>query len=177
MKRISLTILTILLAVPTFAHADDASKRAKIEDLIRITKMDALLNQAMAQMSEQMKAFSKDQTPARSHLTPGQQKLADDFDAKVQKILADAVSWDKLKPVMIQAYADTYTEEELDGILAFYKSPAGQAMLVKNPQLMSHTVQLVQKEMADLQPQLEQATQDYVEQLKKLAPLPAAAKP
>jgi hypothetical protein len=174
MKRISLTILAILLAVPTFAHADDASKRAKIEDLIRITKMDALLSQAMAQMSDQMKAMSEDQAPARTHLTPDQQKLADDYDAKIQKILADAVSWDKMKPVMIQAYADIYTEEELDGILAFYKSPAGQAMLAKNPQLMSHTVELVQKEMVDLQPQLDQATKDYVEQLKKLSPPPAA---
>jgi hypothetical protein len=177
MKRVPLTLLALLLAVPTFAYADEASKRVKIEDLIRVTKMDALLNQAMAQMSAQMKAMSEDQTPTRSSMTPAQQKLADDFDAKVQKIITDAVSWDKLKPVMIQSYADTYTEEELDGILAFYHSPAGQAMLAKNPQLMSHTVELVQKQMIDLQPQLEQATKDYVEQLKKQSSPPTAIKP
>jgi hypothetical protein len=34
----------------------------------------------------------------------------------------------KAKPALVKIYADTYTEEELDGILAFYKSPAGEAV-------------------------------------------------
>ncbi len=176
MKRIAFAVLALFsILVPTFAHADDASKRAKIEELIVITKMDSLLKQAMTQMSSQIKAMTDNQTANRAQLTPDQQKITDDFQAKVQKLVDDSVSWDKVKPVMVQAYADTYTESELDGILAFYHSPAGQAMLAKNPQLMSHTVELMQKQMAGLEPQIDQAAKDYTEQMKKSAP--PAAKP
>ncbi len=42
-------------------------------------------------------------------------------------------------------YAEVFTEEELDAMLAFYTSPAGQSMIKKMPQMMGHTMQLSQQ--------------------------------
>ena len=43
---------------------------------------------------------------------------------------------------MIQAYTDVYTGEEIDGMLAFYRSPAGRAMVSKYPHLMTRVKSL-----------------------------------
>jgi hypothetical protein len=49
---------------------------------------------------------------------------ASEMQAKIMTMIADRLS--KARPALVKAYADTFTEGEIDGILAFYKSPAGQ---------------------------------------------------
>ena len=36
---------------------------------------------------------------------------------------------------MSKVYAETYTAEELEGLIAFYSSPVGQSVLAKAPEL------------------------------------------
>ncbi len=38
-----------------------------------------------------------------------------------------AAKLNKAKPALVKVYTDTYTEDEIDGILSFYKSPVGKA--------------------------------------------------
>ena len=154
----------LLLSLP--AHADDATKRAKVEQLFVLTKVESMMSQMAGQMSAAMKKAT-DQQARQQQLTPDQQKLADQFEAKVDSILKQSLSIDTLKPVFLKVYMDTYTEEELDGIVAFYQSPAGKAFVAKTPQLMQRSMQLVQQQVADVQPQLEQAQKDLMDGLAK----------
>lgn len=62
----------------------------------------------------------------------GNEKALADFQTKVEAVINNAMGWDKLRPLYIKLYMDAYTEEELDGIVTFYKSPAGQAMVSKS---------------------------------------------
>jgi uncharacterized protein len=166
MKRLPF-VLVLLLILPTLAHADDASKRAKVEEMIRITKMDQMMSQMMDKMSERMKALTSKQT-ASLNMTAEQRKVFDDYQAHIHQIMADSVSWEKIKPLIIDAYSETYTDEELDGILTFYRTPAGQALIAKSPQLVAKTMDLVQKQMLDIQPKIQQATEDFTHQMKQL---------
>ena len=61
----------------------------------------------------------------------------------VQK-LADAVARDEiaLKPQEIKIYADAYTTQELEGIIAFYGSELGQTYLRKSPEIEKQMSQL-----------------------------------
>jgi hypothetical protein len=61
----------------------------------------------------------------------------------------------KLKPLYVKVFAETFTEEELDGMLSFYKSPAGKAMMEKMPQMMARMMPLMQQWMADMKPDLD----------------------
>jgi hypothetical protein len=54
---------------------------------------------------------------------------------KLYALVATKYDWNKLEPAYEQIYVDLYTEQELDGILAFYKSPIGQALLSKRLRL------------------------------------------
>lgn len=174
MKLITRTLLALLLITPLFAHADDATKKAKIEELMQLTDMSHLMSQMVGQMTARMKA-SAAQQEATMHLTPEQETAYHDYQQKLNDLLMGAVSWDKLEPLMIQVYSETYTDEELDGILNFYRSPAGHAMVAKTPQLMSKTVALMSQQMTALQPQVQQLTKDFAEQMQKSVPAPAPA--
>ncbi|HEY2040033.1 MAG TPA: DUF2059 domain-containing protein [Edaphobacter sp.] len=166
-------LLLLTLPLSSIAHADETSKRAKIEELIQLTKLDQLLSQTSSQMTTRMKQSAAQQN-ARHAFTPEQQKAVDSYIAQIQTITQGAVSWDKIKPMVVQVYSETYTDQELDGILAFYHSPAGQALIAKSPQLMNRTMQLVNTQINEVQPQIQKANEDFSLKMKELSSSPAA---
>lgn len=169
MKFVTRILLALLLFTPLFAHADEASKQAKAEELLQLTHMDHIMSQMIDQMTARMKATA-DQQAASMHFTPEQKSAYDDFQQKLNQLLASYLSWDKMKPLMVQVYSETYTDEELDGILNFYRSPAGQAMVAKTPELMSKSMNLMLQQMTTLQPQIQQLTRDFASQMKNATP-------
>lgn len=174
MKLITRILLALFLFAPLAAHAQSpSSKQAKAEELLKLTHMDQLMSQMLGQMTERMKA-SADEQAASMHMTPEQKTAYDGYQQKLDQLLASYLNWDKMKPVMVQAYTETYTDQELDGILNFYRSPAGQAMVAKSPELMTKTRGAMMQQISTLQPQVEQLTKDFAEQMQKLAPAPAA---
>ncbi len=166
MLRRLLALSAVLLFALPLAHADDASKRAKIQEMLTLTNSEQMMNQALDQMSAMMKNAAAQQA-ARQNLTQEQQQIQDNFNTKITRIIQQSLSMDSIRPVIIQVYDETYTEDEIDGILAFYRSPAGKAFLAKTPQLMTKTVTLMQQQMAAVQPQIEQAVKDLSTKMSK----------
>ena len=87
----------------------------------------------MVQMFDSMRKMHSEQM-AKMELPPEARASAAEIQERSLAIVRKMLNWETLKPRFIDLYAETYTEPELDGILAFYKSPAGQAMLNKVPQ-------------------------------------------
>ena len=164
--RTVLALVAMLFFVLPLARADDAGKRAKVDQLFVLTKVDDMMTQMISQMSAAMKR-SADEQARKQQLTPEQQLDVDRFTVKVDGILKQSLSMENLKPVFLKVYMDTYTEEELDGIIAFYQSPAGKAFLAKTPQLMQRSIQLMQQQVVEVQPRIEQAQKELLDQLAK----------
>jgi hypothetical protein len=148
------TAVIALLLGAFGALAQDAGKTAKIDEMLRLTKTD----QMMQQMMGQMKAMSLQQL--QKNLPPEEKAKAGEMQQKVFDLVSAKLSWEKFKPAIVQIYGEVYTDEELDGILAFYRSPAGKAMIEKMPQLMSRTMALVQKMTADMQPEIQKMVRE-----------------
>jgi hypothetical protein len=55
---------------------------------------------------------------------------------------------------------EVFTEDELDGILAFYQSSAGKAMLQKSPQLMMRMMGAAQQQTADVTAEIKRITEE-----------------
>lgn len=55
------------------------------------------------------------------------------------------MNWDNVKQDYISVYVDTFTEQELKGIIGFYKSPAGKAFVKKSPEMMKRSMDISQK--------------------------------
>jgi TonB family protein len=54
-----------------------------------------------------------------------------------------------------------FTDEELDALLVFYRSPAGQSMVEKLPALTAQSFQLAQARVTAILPQIQQMAQDF----------------
>jgi len=85
---------------------------------------------------------------------------------KMKTLVLSRLAWNKLEPMYVSIYKESFTEEEVAGIVAFYKTPAGQAVINKLPTLLQKTMAEVQKIIADLTPQLQQIQQDSIAETK-----------
>lgn len=151
------------------ANADEASKKAKIEEYFRLAKLDQLLNQSFTQVSNQVKSAAFQQMFG-VNLAPEQRKIADELQEKVMAVVKETLSWSQLEPTYLKLYTQAFSETEIDGILAFYKSPSGQAMVSKTPQLMEQANRAVQQRMTLMQPKIQELLKEYGEKLKSSVP-------
>nr|WP_276510032.1 DUF2059 domain-containing protein [Niveibacterium umoris] len=74
--------------------------------------------------------------------------------------------------MFLDIYQKTFTQKEVDGMLSFYKSPAGQAVIKKMPQVMQASMQIMQARMSKLVPQIQQITAEGAEKMKALSAQP-----
>ena len=180
MRRYVAVLLIALTVGCCCARADEASKRAKAEQLFMLLRMDTMMDQLMNGVKKQVQQITESM-PGADQATPEQKKQMTDFQQRVMDVVNQKIGWKALEPDFINLYASTYTEEELDGIVAFYKSPIGQKMIEKTPELMAKSTQITQQKMSELQPQLTQMVQDFMKQMAasmgKPAQTPAAPAP
>ena len=158
-----LFLLLSILACTLVAHADDASKLAKIQEFFKVSKMDQMMAQVMKQTMDQVNSGMTQQIMG-VQLSPDQQQKVDQLTDKVRKIVSGALSWDNLEPEYAKIYADAYTEQQIDDILAFYKSPTGQAMVEKAPDLIKQASAISHDRLAVVIPELQKLMKDFAAQ-------------
>ena len=54
---------------------------------------------------------------------------------RVNAVIREELSWARLKPDFAAIYAETFSQHEIDGLIAFYQGPIGSALVAKMPQL------------------------------------------
>ena len=179
MKKYFLALL-LAFASPLFTLADEAVIRPDVEELFTVMRMEKTMKDSMEQgmkmipkMTAGMAAQSLSKLPPEeaAKATAMQQKMQE----KTMALVQEEMSWKKMKGPMAQVYAESLTPEEVKGITAFYKSPAGQAFLDKQPVIMQKTVAMTQKLMMDMMPKLQALIQaETAEMAKEAAPAKAA---
>ncbi len=172
--RRSVAVLLMLTMGFCSARADEASKRAKAEQLFLLLHMDTMMDQLMSGVKKQVQQITQSM-PGADQATPEQKKQIADFQQRVMDLVNQKIGWKALEPDFITLYSSTYTEEELDGIITFYKSAVGQKMMEKTPELMTKSTQIAQQKMSELQPQLNQMVQDFMKQMAASMGKPAPA--
>ena len=167
--RCWIAVFVLALAVVPCARADEASKRAKVQELVTVMHMDRLMDQMVDAIKSQTEQMMQ-QLPGADSMTPEQKKIMADYQAKTLQIVLDSMGWKTMEPEFVTLYTQNFTEEEIDGMVAFYKSPTGQSVLNKMPQLMTAAMQLTQSRMVDIQPKLKALTEDLTKQLEEATP-------
>jgi hypothetical protein len=154
---VSLIIGATLLWYTSSLRADEASKSATAAELLQLTQGDQMMKMMEPMMRGMLARADKDM-PAEQRAKVGEMQ---------EKIMAlVAVSLNKTKPALAKVYTDIYTEEEIDGILAFYKSPAGKAFLQKMPEVMQRSMPVMMQMMGDLQPEIKTMMEGIKEKSK-----------
>jgi hypothetical protein len=159
-----LACLAVIFTLPAFA-VDSRPSDASIRQLLAITQARKLVDGIMAQMDGMMKNTM--QQAMHGHpVTPDQQKIIDGMQARTVALLRQELSWDNMEPMYIGLYSGIFTQEEVDGMLAFYKTPSGQAVIRKMPVLMQNTMAEVQKRMVPLMQKMQALEQETLAELK-----------
>jgi hypothetical protein len=148
-------ILLAVSAVTPLAFADQTSKSAKIEELLNLTNSQKMMDQQYANVETLMRTQIR-----QMNLTPEGEAEALRSAEKMTETLRSTLSWERLRPEFVKIYGETFSEAELDGIVQFYRSPAGQALLAKMPLLMSNTMQTVGKIVGEMMQDFRKKTQE-----------------
>lgn len=94
------------------------------------------------------------------------------FSSKMDQmmdVISKEFTWDKLKDDYIKLYADVYTEQELKDIITFYKTPSGQALVKKQPEIMQRSMEVSQKVMGQVMPKIQAIAKEMEESAKAAA--------
>ncbi|MES2038019.1 MAG: DUF2059 domain-containing protein [Pseudomonadota bacterium] len=165
MKLWSSLLFTALLACGT-AHAERPTE-ASVKELLILTNSQQILKSTEAQvdgiMKNMMKAALKDQV-----VSADQQKILDKFRDKVVDIHKIEMTWEKLEPIFVEIYANSLNQEEVDGIAAFYRSPAGKAYVSKVPLIVQQSLVAMQKVITPMMDKMIEASKKMAEELREL---------
>jgi hypothetical protein len=170
-NRIAL-FLGLALCLPTAARADEASHRAKAQELMTLLHTENVVQQNADKMMKSVTAVA-DKT-AGPDPTPDTKAKVADFEKRAQEMIDAQIGWKAMQDQLVDIYEKAFTEEQLDVILAFYKSPAGVALLTGMPEVSSQIGQLGNSRVQALQPRLQQSFTDLK---KNLAPPPPTLGP
>ncbi|HWX00901.1 DUF2059 domain-containing protein [Collimonas sp.] len=162
MRRFSILFFAVFLS--SAVHAATPSD-ASIEELLNAMHaektMDLMLPAIGKSMRQSMAIATKGQT-----LSAKQQQILDAASAKMAQTMKDDLSWDKMHAMYAKIYRDSFTQEEIDGLVTFYKSPAGTAYIAKMPVVMQKTMGLMQTRMAEMMPKIQAEMQQTMEDVK-----------
>jgi hypothetical protein len=166
-KIVYLTLLCGLgLASLRAAPPSDQS----IEQLLRVMQVDKLLDQMVAQMDSAMRTGTEkalQQSLKGTTPTLAQQAQINDFQNKLSALVKDELSYPKMKDIYLQVYRETFTQDEVNGIMAFYSSPAGQAMVQKTPVAMQKSSALMQGRIGPMTQKLQTMMEQFQKEMEK----------
>lgn len=158
-------VLWILMVVCSTALQAAPPSDASIDTLFEVTRtkqmVDAMVGNLDGVMGQAMQAATKGQP-----LTAQQKRAMDEAAVRLQKVMREELSWAKMRPLYVQIYKESLTQEELDGMIAFYRSPAGVAMLEKMPVIMQKSMNIMQARMPALMEKIGSAMREAVDAAK-----------
>ena len=158
-------ILLAYFAMCPAIAAEPPASEASVRELLTITQSQKLVDGTMGQVDAMMQRSMK-QALAGQTLTADQQKIMDNMRTKMIALFREDMKWETLEPMFIDVYKQSFTQKEVDGMLDFYKSEPGQAVIAKMPLVMQNTMQAMQGRMAVMLPKLQQLQQDAIAELK-----------
>lgn len=164
-------LLVVLLLLAPALYADDASKKAKVEDLIQLTQLEKNYSQMIDLMMDSM-SVAVGQQISDVRMTPTREKMLSEFQEEVTKLFREQFGWDYMHGVYTKLYNEEFTEEEIEGMVAFYQTPAGKSVIEKTPNVMAKASAMGQERAQSLQPAIMQLMKDLMNRIEHETHLP-----
>ncbi|PZO07490.1 MAG: hypothetical protein DCF27_10740 [Lysobacteraceae bacterium] len=163
--------LALALCLPfTAAHAASAEKVEELMDVLDVKGNVVQMQGLMAKMVD-------DSFRARAQqegLTAAQMSRTQAMNDAMSKAFAQMMAWETLGPRYSAIYQEVLTDAEIDGALAYYRSPAGASMQAKQPVLMERSMKVGQSMAMEMMPKLQAEIEKAM--VEAAAPAPAPAK-
>ncbi len=119
----------IAFAISTFAAGQSAPPTNQAADAAKIVKVKEVLQ--LSHALENTTKVMRDMMAKQKRQLPLPTAAQDDFE----RMFFEKVNGQSVIEIAVPIYMDAFTSEELDQIIAFYKTPLGQKLLEKGPQI------------------------------------------
>ena len=155
------------LVLASAAMAAPASE-ASVRQLLEITNARGLVDTMKTRMEGTFgKAFdlaADDKKPS-----PAQQAAIEKMKARMEAVLTSYLDWSKLETVYVRVYQESFSEEDIQGMLSFYQTPAGGAVVEKMPLVMQKSAAEMQDSFKTMMPELQKIQTEFVAEMKTAA--------
>jgi hypothetical protein len=163
---VNIVLALLVTATPVFAQTSPQTSQSEsrptdesLRQLLEITDAKKLVEGLPLQVDAMMTATLKQRLHGQT-LSPQQQWAIDSLRAKVAALMKEDLAWSVMEPLYLKLYADSFSQLEINGMMDFYRSPAGHAVIQKLPLVMQNTMTMMQQRMTILVPKIQQMAQE-----------------
>ena len=143
--------------------ADEDSKRKLTEELVSVLGVQNLADKMFEQVRllqisqiENVISSEKDSTGATA------------LQENITELIRKKFEWEAIKNDYIAIYEEAFNEEDIKGLLDFHKSPLGQKLLEKNPEIMEKSMEIGKKRMVGIIPEVQKTIKDWIIERKNV---------
>jgi hypothetical protein len=160
MRFATFGLIALLFTAPTFAQ-DTSPEREAAERLVELFQLDKTFDTMMTQVTQgslQMIDSMEGDAATKAQAKAGMQESFD--------VVFEEFTWERVKPLFTDIYAEVFTTEELEGLIAFYESPIGQKFIAKQPELAAASMRHMQGLMQEMMPKIQEKVKEEMEKAK-----------
>lgn len=162
LKRV-LILLGVTCSV-AFATGNPPTE-ASVKELLAVTQVQKLLASTMTQIDGFMKNAMQQATQGQP-VSPEIQKRIDKDMSEMMTIIKEELSWEKLEPMYVRVYQQSFSQDEVNGLIALYKTSSGQVLINKMPLVMQNTLNEMQQMMAPMMQRIQRMRQQVVTEIQ-----------
>jgi hypothetical protein len=170
MKRLLMILALVLAAAPAAAQPEPTpGEVAAVRELLEVSHTRDNFIRGMELGMEQ----------------GGMGEMTPEIRAVLREFMDEHFRYEDMEPDFVRMYADAFTEEEIRGLVAFYRTPLGQRMVQTLPEITAASQRIVMERLQSAMPELMQAMMEAmtaeaepgVVSESTIERIPAAAKP
>jgi len=173
---VKITLLGLLLlavslpqAVAGAASAEVRPSEASIRRLLEVTQAHKLIDGMSQQVDAMFAGMLQKQFEGRD-LSAQQRAAIDKMRGRLADLMKENFSWDSMEAIYLEVYQKSFSQSEVDDMIKFYRTPAGQAVVLKLPVVMKNTMAILQQRMQALTPKIQQMAADTAAEVKAQQP-------
>jgi hypothetical protein len=165
MRIHTIGFLALFLALSPVFAADTPPSDTSIQELFKVMQTHKLLDGMMGQMDGLLRKSVQKRLAGRP-VDAGEQKILDEQISEMNQLLQHALAWQTMEPTYAAIYKKSLSQKEVNDMVAFYKSPSGQAVVMKMPLLTQQALQMTQEKISVMMPDIERIGQETTARLE-----------
>lgn len=169
MRAALVALLALIAAQPVVAQNVPPTEDS-VRHLLDLMQTRRTLDESMSTMDDYMqKAMGQARQTQGQTLNARQQQIVDQFRTDMVSAIRDELAWSNIEPGIVSVYVKTFSQKEINDMVAFYSSPSGQSIANKLPLVSRQMGADVRERMLPLIQKMQQAQRDMVSKLKAAA--------
>ena len=145
-------------AILSVAPADRPTE-ASVQQLLQVQNSKHLVEVMNKQLDTMFTNMINQQLQGKNLTDEDKQRVAAGRE-RLNEIRNKIFTWETMEPMFTKIYSESFSQAEVDSMIAFYSSPAGQSIVAKLPLVAQNTMVNMQEQMKSLVPQIQQIAKD-----------------